>query len=120
MEAYDIGSAFGDLGEVEFRTLATFNRGTIGVFWASSGISPWERHPDDEELLQVIEGSVDIEVLTAEGSEITTVSAGSVFVVPRGHWHRHRHTGVVKELYLTPGPSDTSFEEDPRVSSGDT
>jgi len=55
-------------------------------------------------------------VLTDEGSEITTVAAGSVFVVPRGHWHRHRHTGLVKELYLTPGPSDMSFAEDPRVS----
>jgi hypothetical protein len=52
MEADDIRNAFGDLGEVEFRPLATsFNRGTIGVFWTSSGISPWERHPDDEELL---------------------------------------------------------------------
>jgi hypothetical protein len=59
MEAYDIRSAFGDLGEVEFRTLATFNRGTIGVFWASIGVSPWERHPDDEGLLQVVEGSED-------------------------------------------------------------
>jgi quercetin dioxygenase-like cupin family protein len=116
MEAYDVRNAFGDLGEVEFRTLATFNRGTIGVFWASNGISPWERHPEDEELLQVVEGSVDIEVLTDEGSEITTVAAGSVFVVPRGRWHRHRHTGLVKELYLTPGPSDMSFEADPRLS----
>jgi mannose-6-phosphate isomerase-like protein (cupin superfamily) len=116
MGAYDIGSAFDDLGEVEFRTLATFNQGTIGVFWASTGTSPWERHPDDDELLQVVEGSVDIEVLTDEGSEITPVSAGSVFVVPRGHWHRHRHTGLVKELYLTPGASNMSFEEDPRTS----
>jgi hypothetical protein len=49
-----------------------------------------------------LKGSVDIEVPTDEGREMTTVSVGSVFVVPRGHWHRHRHTGLVKELYLTP------------------
>lgn len=59
MEAYDIRNAFSDLGEVEFRTLATFNRGAVGVFLASSGTSPWERHPDDEALLPVVEGSVD-------------------------------------------------------------
>jgi hypothetical protein len=69
-----------------------------------------------EVLLQVVEGSVDIEVVTDEGSEITTVAAGSVFVVPRGHWHRHRHTRLVKELHLTPGLSNMSFEEDPRIS----
>jgi quercetin dioxygenase-like cupin family protein len=115
MDAHDIASAFVDLGEVEFRRLAPFNGGEVGVFWASSGVSPWERHPDDEELLQVIEGSVDIEVLGDDGSRITTLEAGSILVVPRGHWHRHRHRGLVKELYLTPGRSEMSFDDDPRA-----
>lgn len=114
VEAHNIVSAFADLAEAEFQRLAAFNEGEVGVFWASNGISPWELHPDDEELLQVIEGSVDIEVLTDDGSQITTVGQGSIFVVPRGFWHRHRHTGLVKELYLTPGRSEMSFDEDPR------
>jgi mannose-6-phosphate isomerase-like protein (cupin superfamily) len=61
------------------------------------------------------QGSVDIEVLTDDGAKITTVGQGSVFVVPRGHWHRHRHTGIVKELYVTPSRSEMSFDEDPRA-----
>jgi hypothetical protein len=35
-------------------------------------------------------------------------------VVPRNQWHRHKHDGVVKEMYVTPGSSDMSFAEDPR------
>jgi quercetin dioxygenase-like cupin family protein len=114
MQAHDIRASLAGLGELEFRSLAPFNRGVLGVFWSSGGTSPWERHPDDEELLQPIEGEVDIEVLTDDGPVVTTVRAGAVFVVPRGHWHRHRHRGVLKELFLTPGRSEHSTAADPR------
>jgi quercetin dioxygenase-like cupin family protein len=114
MQAHDIRASLDGLGELDFRPLAPFNRGMLGVFWSSGGTSPWERHPDDEELLQPIEGEVDIEVLTETGPVVTTVRAGAVFVVPRGHWHRHRHRGLLKELFLTPGPTEHSTAADPR------
>jgi quercetin dioxygenase-like cupin family protein len=114
MQAHDVKRALTGLGELDFRTLARFNRGSLGIFWASGGTSPWERHPEDEELLQPIEGEVDIEVLTDDGPVVTTVRAGSVFVVPRGHWHRHHLRGLLKELYLTPGPTEHSTADDPR------
>jgi mannose-6-phosphate isomerase-like protein (cupin superfamily) len=116
VEALNIAAAFEGLGAVEFRHLASFNQGHVGAFWAANGDSPWERHPYDDELLLVVDGSVDIEVLDDRRSETTTVEAGCLFVVPRGRWHRHRHTGLVRELYLTPGPSEMSFAEDPRRS----
>src|SRR5438132_1720837 len=78
MEAHDVRTAFDGLDEVEFRSLAKFNKGEVGVFWAGSGTSPWERHPDDDELLQVLEGEVVIRVLTDDGPVDTTVGAGSV------------------------------------------
>jgi len=115
LKAHDIREALEGLGEVEFRHLARFNRGAIGVFWAASGTSPWERHPEDDELLQVIEGEVVITVLTDDGPVDTVVRAGSLFVVPRGLWHRHHHPAKVKELYVTPGPSEMSTAEDPRA-----
>ena len=120
MDATDIRTSFEGLGEVEFRSLAKFNAGEVGIFWSSSGMSPWERHPRDEELLQVIEGRVEIEVLTEDGPVVTLVTEGSIFVVPRNHWHRHRIVGLVKELYLTPGPTDTSLAEDPRTEDEPT
>lgn len=115
MNPTDIRTSFEGLNEVEFRSIAKFNDGEVGVFWSSSGTSPWERHPQDEELLQVIEGLVEIEVIAEEGPVVTLVTEGSIFVVPRNHCHRNRHVGLVKVLYLTPGPTEVSFLEDPRA-----
>jgi quercetin dioxygenase-like cupin family protein len=118
MDAQNLHDAVEGIGEVEFTTLFEFNRGAVGVFWAGDGVSPWERHPTDEELIYVIEGRVTLEVLTADGSVDVPVTEGSAFVVPRNHWHRHKHDGVVKEMYVTPGPSEVSFAEDPRLAEG--
>lgn len=117
MRAHDLHDEIAGLAEVEFKELSAFADGTVGVFWSGGGVSPWERHPTTEELLYVVEGRVTIEVLEADGSVEVDVSAGSAFVVPRNHWHRHKHDGVVKELYVTPGPSDMSFAEDPRTEA---
>ena len=40
-----------------------------------SDLSPWERHPDEDELLYVPEGEVDITVLHPDGE--TTVTLGA-------------------------------------------
>ena len=117
MDAHNLQEALEGSGEVEFRRLAPFNEGEVGVFWSSSGVSPWERHPDDEELLHVFEGQVEIEILTDDGSVITLLKEGSVCIVPRGKWHRHRHGGLVKEMYVTPGQTEMSFADDPRSDS---
>ncbi|HEY1737626.1 MAG TPA: cupin domain-containing protein [Acidimicrobiia bacterium] len=117
METHDLRSSFDGLGEIEFNELERFCDGTVGVFWAGSGVSPWERHPADEELLFVMEGRVTIEVLTEDDSVEVSIEAGNLFVVPRNRWHRHKHDGVVKELYVTPGTSDMSFADDPRTPS---
>jgi uncharacterized cupin superfamily protein len=106
------------LEEMQFHQLAGFNDGHVGVFGSGPGTSPWERHPDDDELLHVLEGEVVITVLTESGPIDTTVTLGSVFVVPKGLWHRHHIPTQLKELYVTPGASEHSFAEDPRVEEG--
>jgi mannose-6-phosphate isomerase-like protein (cupin superfamily) len=53
-----------------------------------SGEMPWERHPDGDKLLQVLEGELDITLLAAIGLLQETIRAGSILVVPRGLWHR--------------------------------
>ena len=55
-----------------------------------SGQAPWERHPDGDELLHVLEGAVDLTVLTDDGPTELRLDAGSVFVCPKGLWHRQR------------------------------
>jgi hypothetical protein len=43
-----------------------------------------------------------------------SVAAGSVFVVPRGIWHRQIGRPSVTLLAATPDHSEVSFADDPR------
>lgn len=118
MSAIDPGKVASDLAEMEFKQLASFNDGHAGVFWSEAGgPSPWEMHPKCDEMLQVLEGEIEVEVLPAGGGdgERTRIPAGSFFVVPRGCWHRQNLLARTKEFYLTPGPSEHSTAADPRV-----
>ena len=116
MKAHDIAVALQGAGDLDFQQLSTFNRGSVGVFRTSKGMSPWERHPDDDELLYVIEGEVEIIVLTENGQVHTNVPAGSVFIVPSGHWHRHNVRDRLVEMYVTPGRTEHSNANDPRAA----
>ena len=114
MRAHDVRAILADLPKMEFQELARFNQGHVGVFWCTAGTSPWERHPDDDELLHVLEGEVEIIVMSDDGPTPTLVRAGSCFVVPRGLWHRHHVPEKLLELYVTPGRSEHSTADDPR------
>ncbi len=114
LTSHDPRAIVSTLPPMEFRQLEAFNQGHIGVFQCGEGVSPWERHPDDDELLFVLEGEVDLIVMFDDGQVTTTVEAGSLFVVPRGRWHRHHVRKTLAELYLTPGATEHSKADDPR------
>jgi uncharacterized cupin superfamily protein len=98
-----------------FPRLASFDKGeiTVGRF---SGRSPWERHVDSDEFLHVLDGEVEITLLTGDDSIHVTISAGSIFVIPRGLWHRQVPRPVATVLSLIPTDhGSVSFAEDPRV-----
>lgn len=97
------------------RRLGTFNQCLLGVT-RFSGLTPWERHPDADELLHVLEGAVDVTVLSDDGPLSATVAAGSVFIVPRGFWHR-QHARQCTALLFATGETDISWAEDPRVAN---
>ncbi|WOJ94815.1 cupin domain-containing protein [Congregibacter variabilis] len=108
-----------DSKEMEFRDLGSFDDGGAGVFWSNEGgPSPWEMHPDCDELLHVMEGEIDIEVLPKEGGEasVATVGPGCFLVVPRGCWHRQTIRKKSSEFYVTPGKTLHSSADDPRVN----
>lgn len=128
MESHDVKSALRDLPELKVtpntteaeamaavRRLGTLNQCLLGVT-RFSGLTPWERHPEADELLHVLEGAVDVTVLTGEGPVSASVAAGSVFVVPRGAWHRQHARQGTAVLFAT-GETDISWAEDPRVAS---
>ena len=98
-----------------FPQLASFNQGGIFV-GRYLGQPPWECHPHGDELLHVLNGEIDLTILTEEGPVRITVEAGSVFVVPQGLWHRPVARVMTTLLSATPQPSEVSFAEDPRDS----
>ena len=106
------------LDEMDFRQLAAFNAGHVGVFWSEAGgPSPWEMHPDTEEMLHILEGEIEVEILPQDGGPgtKTRVPSGCFIVLPRGCWHRQTMLGRTKELYLTPGSTRMSRAADPRL-----
>ena len=129
MEAHEIRTAFGSLPELNItsatteadamaamRMVASFNQCMVGMV-RFSGQTPWERHPDDE-LLYVVQGEVDVTVLTETDAVETTVRAGSLFIVPKGLWHRQLPRPAVALLFVTSMEgNEASTAEDPR--SGD-
>ena len=127
MEAHDLGAALNRLapltitsgateadGQAAFARLDTFNHGGlfIGRF---VGQSPWERHLHGDELLHVLEGEIDITILTEADPVRATLRAGSVFIVPQGLWHRQLARTPVTLLTATPTPTDHSDAADPRA-----
>jgi len=100
-------------GKAAFWIGDAFNGGMISV-GRFSGQSPWERHPDGDELVHVLEGDVEITVLSDDGPVRATVAAGCVFIVPRGHWHRQLARQAVVQFGATVGATEHSDAEDPR------
>lgn len=82
----------------------------IGGF---SGRTPWECHTDMDELLYVVEGEVEVTVLTATGSRQGMLRQGQACIVPKGLWHRQFAPDAVKLMTIS-GPGPVSWAEDPR------
>jgi mannose-6-phosphate isomerase-like protein (cupin superfamily) len=101
--------------EGAFAKLAPIRDGNI--FLAKfAGDSSWERHPNGDELVQIVEGSTILHLMTADGLQKVELSAGMVAVVPQGTWHRFEAPHGVGLMTATPQPTQhlTSTVDDPR------
>jgi mannose-6-phosphate isomerase-like protein (cupin superfamily) len=102
-----------------FATLAPFRDGNI--FSAKfAGDGAWERHPNGDELVQVVDGSTILHIMTEEGPQSYALSAGMVVIVPQGAWHRFHSPEGVSLVTATPKPTEhlTVDVEDPRSLTG--
>jgi mannose-6-phosphate isomerase-like protein (cupin superfamily) len=80
------------------------------------GLSPWERHPFDDELLYTQDGEAEITLLTEAGAVSRRLTAGTLFVVPKGAWHRLRAPlGATIWGATQTAHDEISFAEDPRA-----
>ncbi len=65
----------------------------------------WEMHPEQDELLYLLEGAMDV-VLRADLGESEEdrlhVKEGQACLIPKGMWHRQVVIAPCKMLFLTP------------------
>jgi len=85
-----------------------------GIFTACfQGKSAWERHPNGDELVQVVEGSATVTVLHEGRENVLEMAAGSVTMVPRGAWHRFEAPDGVTVMTMTPQPTEHWRKDNP-------
>jgi quercetin dioxygenase-like cupin family protein len=94
-----------------------------GIFTSkSAGRGAWERHPEGEEIVQIVDGSAVLHLVTEEGPQSVTLAAGMLAIVPQGTWHRLDYPEGVAMLTVTPQPSEYVREDvaDPRTVAAQT
>ena len=72
----------------------------------SAGKGAWERHPDGDELVHVVDGTATLQIATESEVQSLAVSAGMLAIVPKGVWHRFHYPEGVTLLTITPGQAD--------------
>jgi mannose-6-phosphate isomerase-like protein (cupin superfamily) len=99
-----------------FATLAPFRDGNI-YSARFSGDGAWERHPNGDELVQIVDGAATLYIMTEDGPQYHAVSAGMMIIVPQGTWHRFHSPDGVSLVTATPKPTEhlTVDVEDPRT-----
>ena len=102
--------------EGAFARLSPYRDSAINVA-KFSGEGPWERHPNGDELVQIVDGSATLHLMTENGPESYAVSAGTMVIVPQGTWHRFHSPEGVSLMTATPKPTEhlTVDVEDPRT-----
>jgi quercetin dioxygenase-like cupin family protein len=126
----DLNSEFGRLTMLQGRTptsteaerkgafarLAEYRDGAI--FAAKfAGVSAWERHPQGDEIVQIVDGATTLHLMTAEGKQSLSLRAGMVAIVPRNTWHQFESPDGVSLTTTTPQPTEhlRIDIEDPRT-----
>jgi mannose-6-phosphate isomerase-like protein (cupin superfamily) len=106
MKSQDVRRLRDQLNQLSKRAneqLGLFDTASIGIGRYVPGSSPWERHANGDELLLITDGEVQVEVLEVDGgSFVELLTEGSLFVVPKGHWHKLTATAHVNIVYVSP------------------
>ncbi|MFC4525010.1 cupin domain-containing protein [Dyella halodurans] len=101
--------AFGnDAGEA-FAEVAPYRDGAVYVSYYS-GSSEWERHPNGDEVVMVLEGTTTVVLLRDAKEERYFLAANELVVIPVGVWHRFEESDRVKVMTITPQPTEHSLD----------
>ena len=104
----EVFEAFRSLGVGDFKNADLY----FGGFDGNAG---WERHPAGDELVHVIAGATEFDIIMKDEIETLQLAAGNVVIVPKGCWHRFRSADGVTLMTATPkGEEPHLFVDDPR------
>ena len=104
-----VEAAFATLGAGDFRDCGVF----LGTFDGNAG---WERHMKGDELVHVVAGSTEFDIIVDNQKQTLELDAGMLLVVPQGCWHRFRSEMGVTVLTVTPRTDEQhTFIDDPRT-----
>jgi quercetin dioxygenase-like cupin family protein len=94
--------------------LGAYRNGML-LLGKSTGTGHWETHPEDE-LLYVLDGAMDVDVVEQEGIRTVTLGAGMMAIVPPDVWHRVRSAdGATVLSAVIPGDHIDVDVDDPRT-----
>jgi quercetin dioxygenase-like cupin family protein len=99
-----------------FGRVAPYRDGAI--FTAKfAGRSAWERHPQGDEIVQIVDGATTLHLMTDQGRQSVTLGAGMIVVVPQNVWHQFEAPDGVSVMTATPQPTEhvRVDVEDPRT-----
>jgi len=101
-----------------FVTLTPYRDGNI-YSAKFSGRAAWERHPNGDELVQIVDGATGVDIIVDGKMETHQLTAGMTVVVPQGAWHRFHAPNGVSIVTATPRPTEhlTVDVDDPRTLS---
>ena len=102
--------------EGAFARLAPYRDSAINVA-KFSGEGPWERHPNGDEIVQIVDGATTFHIMTEDGPQSYALAAGMMVIVPQGAWHRFEAPNGVSLMTATPQPTEhlTVAVDDPRT-----
>jgi mannose-6-phosphate isomerase-like protein (cupin superfamily) len=102
--------------EGAFARLAPYRDSAINIA-KFSGEGPWERHPNGDEIVQVVDGATTFHIMMEDGPQSHALKAGMVLIVPQGVWHRFEAPDGVTLMTTTPQPTThlTFAIDDPRT-----
>jgi mannose-6-phosphate isomerase-like protein (cupin superfamily) len=101
-----------------FKTLAPYRDGNI-YSAKFAGNAAWERHPNGDEIVHIVDGATTLHLMTDDGLQTHELKAGMVAVVPQNTWHRFQAPDGVSIITATPRPTEhlTVDVVDPRTLS---
>ena len=105
----EVEAAFATLGVGDFRDCGVF----LGSFDGNAG---WERHMKGDELVQILSGSTNFDIIIDDDKQTLELTPGMLMVVPQGCWHRFRSEAGVTVLTATPRKDEEhTHVDDPRM-----